>query len=51
MAAAVAREAARLGRVAPPRAVARDLFYEEIYRSTALAGARLTADEVRDLVD
>jgi hypothetical protein len=50
-AAAVERDLARLGGRMPLAAADRDLFLEEIHRSTAVAGSRLGPDEVRALVE
>ena len=48
---AVEREADRLGAVTPPMPAVHELFYEEVACSCALAGSRLTAAEVRPLLD
>ncbi|MBD5604776.1 MAG: hypothetical protein IAI48_06755, partial [Candidatus Eremiobacteraeota bacterium] len=41
----------RLAAVPPPMRAARERFYEEVFRSTALAGASLTRVEVVALLD
>jgi hypothetical protein len=48
---AVEREAERLGTVTPPMPAVHELFYEEVTRSCALAGATLTVADVRPLLD
>jgi Fic family protein len=41
----------RLAHVPPPRRAARELFIDEVFRSTALAGASLTRSEVEALLE